>query len=331
MPGASSVHVLVVNGTSIADLAGGTATYLRSRGFLTLPATNATTQVTGTQVYVVSGPSSTATAVTNALGLAPAPSSPRAQWLPCKHGGSQRRRRRRARSGPVGAGGDHDRRQAPRQLTGLDRGTGRRGRRPRRRLGPLAALLENPAASAVLSDFDGTLSPIVADPALARPLPEAPGVLLALARHFGVVAVVSGRPVSFLAQRLAAAGPEVRLFGAYGLEWIEDGTVHRAPAVEPWRGPVAEVVDAARSEFAGEAVGIEDKEISVTVHWRQAPEAGDRAWEFARQWSRRTGLLLQAGRMAVEFRPPVGIDKGSVVEALARAPRGGVLRRRRRR
>ncbi len=185
-------------------------------------------------------------------------------------------------------------------------------------LGPLAALLSNPAASAVLSDFDGTLSPIVSDPALARPLPEAPGVLLALAQHFGVVAVVSGRPVSFLAQRLAAAGPKVRLFGAYGLEWMEDGTVHRARAVEPWRAPVAQVVEAARSEFAGEGVGIEDKEISVTVHWRQAPEAGDRAWEFARQWSRRTGLMIQAGRMAVEFRPPVGIDKGSVVEELAR-------------
>jgi trehalose 6-phosphate phosphatase len=85
---------------------------------------------------------------------------------------------------------------------------------------------------------------------------------------------------------------------------------------------VAEVVEAARAEFAGEAVGIEDKEISVTVHWRQAPEAGVRAWEFARDWSRRTGLMLQPGRMAVEFRPPVGIDKGSVVEALARGRAG---------
>jgi trehalose 6-phosphate phosphatase len=184
-------------------------------------------------------------------------------------------------------------------------------------LGPLAVLLSNPAASAVLTDFDGTLSPIVADPAVAYPLPEAPGVLLALAQHFGVVAVVSGRPVSFLAQRLAAAGPRVRLFGAYGLEWIEDGTVRRAPAVERWRDRVAQVVAAARSGF-GEGVGIEDKEISVTVHWRQAPDAGDRAWDFARQWSRRTGLMIQAGRMAVEFRPPVGIDKGSVVEDLAR-------------
>ena len=185
-------------------------------------------------------------------------------------------------------------------------------------LGPLAVLLDDPAASAVLTDFDGTLSPIVADPATAYPLPEAPGVLAALSQRFALVAVVSGRPVSFLAQRLVAAGPAVRLFGAYGLEWMEDGQLRRAPEAEPWRGEVARVVDAARAEFAGEDVGIEDKGVSVTVHWRQAPEAAARALDFARTWSQRTGLIRQPGRMAVEFRPPVGIDKGAVVERVAR-------------
>ena len=188
-------------------------------------------------------------------------------------------------------------------------------------LGPLAVLLEDPGASAVLTDFDGTLSPIVPDPATAYPLPDAPGVLGALARRFAVVAVVSGRPVSFLAERLAAAGPALRLFGAYGLEWMEDGRLERAPEAEPWRAAVAEVVRAARSEFAGEAVGIEDKGISVTVHWRQAPDAAARATAFADAWAEGTGLLLQRGRMAVEFRPPVGIDKGQVVERLARGCR----------
>jgi trehalose 6-phosphate phosphatase len=185
-------------------------------------------------------------------------------------------------------------------------------------LGPLAVLLEDPGASAVMTDFDGTLAPIVMDPAAAHPLPEAPGVLAALARRFGVVAVVSGRPAAFLAQRLAAAGPAVRLFGVYGLEWVEDGVVRRAREVEPWRGPAAEVVEAARSEFADGTVGIENKGASVTLHWRQAPEEGERAWAFARTWAQRTGLILQPGRMAVEFRPPVGIDKGAVVERLAR-------------
>jgi trehalose 6-phosphate phosphatase len=185
-------------------------------------------------------------------------------------------------------------------------------------LGPLAVLLEAPAASAVLTDFDGTLAPIVADPTTAHPLPEAPGVLAALAQRFGVVAVVSGRPVSFLAQRLAAAGPAVHLFGLYGLEWVDGGTVRRAAEVEPWLESVAEVVAAARAKFADPGVGVEDKGASVTVHWRQAPEVGAEAEAFARHWAERTGLELQPGRMAVEFRPPVGIDKGVVVERLAR-------------
>ena len=86
-------------------------------------------------------------------------------------------------------------------------------------------------------------------------------MLAALAQRFALVAVVSGRPVSFLAQRLAAAGPAVRLFGAYGLEWIEDGVVRRAPVAEPWRsrgGPTWRRRPG--SAFADDAVGIEDKE-----------------------------------------------------------------------
>jgi len=70
VPGAATIRVLVANGTGIKNLAGGTSTYLRSRGFLTLAATNATTQVTSTRVYAVSGPAVSATTVVEALGLA---------------------------------------------------------------------------------------------------------------------------------------------------------------------------------------------------------------------------------------------------------------------
>jgi len=185
-------------------------------------------------------------------------------------------------------------------------------------LGPLGALLEDPAHSAVLTDFDGTLAPIVSDPDTAEPLPEAPAVLAALAQRFAVVAVVSGRPVSFLANRLAAAGPSVRLFGVYGMEWIADGAVQVAPEVETWRAAAVDVLADARREFADSGVGVEDKGASVTVHWRGAPEAAERVRAFARTWGPRSGLTVVHGRMAIEFRPPVGSDKGTVVEQLAR-------------
>ncbi len=182
--------------------------------------------------------------------------------------------------------------------------------------GPLAALLREPSTTAVLTDFDGTLSPIVADPEEARALPAAPGVLARLAEHFAVVAVVSGRPVAFLARALSGAGPDVRLFGVYGLEWWEGGEVHVAPEAEPWVERAGQVVAAARRQ-APAGVGVEGKGAALAIHWRRAPGAGGWAQEFARDWARRTGLVLQPGRRALELRPPLPIDKGQVVERVA--------------
>src|SRR5260221_10866738 len=58
----------------------------------------------------------------------------------------------------------------------------------------LDPLLARPEGSGIVTDFDGTLSPIVLHPAEARPLPEAAEVLGRLAARYGRVGVVSGRP-----------------------------------------------------------------------------------------------------------------------------------------
>lgn len=183
-------------------------------------------------------------------------------------------------------------------------------------LGPLATLLAAPATTVLLTDFDGTLSPIVADPEQARPLPGATAILARLAERFAAVAVVSGRPVTFLARQLAAAGPSLRLFGVYGLQWMEDGQIRVAPEAEPWLAAVAEVVAAASGQ-APAGVGVEAKGPAVAIHWRRAPEAGGWAEDFARDWAERTGLVFQPGRWALDLRPPLAIDKGRVVETVA--------------
>jgi trehalose 6-phosphate phosphatase len=143
-----------------------------------------------------------------------------------------------------------------------------------------------------------------------------PAILARLAERFAAVAVVSGRPVTFLAERLAAAGPSIRLFGVYGLEWMEGGRVRVAPEAEPWLGRAAEVVAAALGQ-APPGVGVEAKGAAVAIHWRQAPEAAGWARDFARDWAARTGLVFQPGRFALDLRPPLTIDKGRVVESVA--------------
>ena len=87
----------------------------------------------------------------------------------------------------------------------------------------LAPFLADPDGTGVFSDFDGTLAPIVDDPATAVPLDGVVDALGDLARRYGRVGVISGRPASFLQTHLGGRG--LFLSGLYGLEFVEGGTV----------------------------------------------------------------------------------------------------------
>lgn len=184
----------------------------------------------------------------------------------------------------------------------------------------LAPLEVDPAATAVITDFDGTLSPIVGDPASARPLAGVPDLLERLAGRFGVVAVVSGRPAGFLVEHLGrpagGGASRVRLVGLYGMEEAgPDGSIRLTGAATRWLPVVAEV--AARMEAdAPSGVLVEVKGAALAIHWRRAPEA--EGWVTGRVADEvaRTGLGSHLGRASVELRPPLGIDKGTVVREL---------------
>lgn len=188
----------------------------------------------------------------------------------------------------------------------------------------LSPLLSHPETTAVLSDFDGTLSAIVADPYEARPLDEVADVLARLAERFAEVAVISGRSVAFLEEHLALARPpdpdhRVRFVGLYGLErsW-GDGRITHEPEATAWQ----DAVDAAGSRLRGGApdgVLVEPKGMAVTVHWRRAPEAEGWVKRAVAAEVERSGLWAHPGRLSVELRPPLDVDKGSVVTDLAAA------------
>lgn len=179
-------------------------------------------------------------------------------------------------------------------------------------------------------DFDGTLSPIVADPAQARIHPAAPEALAALAGTVAAIAVVTGRPVAHvlehahvveLAETLRSAGAPVLVLGQYGVErW--SSTDQRTVSPEP---------PAALTALAGELPGlleeleldgepyVEDKGLAFAVHTRRMPDprtAYDRVLAALTEAAARHGLHVEPGRYVVEVRGPGG-DKGDAVRALA--------------
>ena len=79
----------------------------------------------------------------------------------------------------------------------------------------LQPLLADPARSAILLDFDGTLAEIMERPELAVPVDGAREAVAGLLGRFGVVAVISGRPTDDVRALLDVNG--VRYLGLYGL------------------------------------------------------------------------------------------------------------------
>jgi trehalose 6-phosphate synthase len=177
----------------------------------------------------------------------------------------------------------------------------------------LAPFVEDPGHSVVIVDFDGTLAPIVDDPPSAAPLPEAVEALSRLARRVGRVAVVSGRSLDFLRCHLPIG---IELFGQYGVERLDNGIVVTAPATDGWLDAIREAADEAERELPD--LFVERKgAVAVGLHWRQHPELEAAARDLGRRLAETYGLHLEPGRMTLELRPPVKVDKGTVTAELA--------------
>ena len=177
-----------------------------------------------------------------------------------------------------------------------------------------AALAEEPAG--LLTDFDGTLSPIVADPATSRLVDGAASTLEALAGRLAVVAIVTGRAP--LDARRMTGVPGLLVAGNHGMEWLEPGADAPAPSQEAARvrEQIAAVL-AAVPPLPG--VTIEDKGLSATIHYRNAtdPEAARAAVVAALPDLGGGGELeLRPGRMSLELRPTGLGDKGAATRAI---------------
>ena len=173
---------------------------------------------------------------------------------------------------------------------------------------PFEPFRARPDRSAVLTDFDGTLSLIVEDWNAARPLPGAAEALDDLADRYAVVGVISGRPVSFLHEHL---GDRLRLSGLYGLEVMHLGERLPVEGAEEWRAVVGAAHEDARKHFGD---FVEHKGLSLTIHFRTRPDMAEAVARWARRVNEETGLELRAAKASIELHPPVKVDKGTVVE-----------------
>jgi trehalose 6-phosphate phosphatase len=183
-------------------------------------------------------------------------------------------------------------------------------------------LAVSPSTTGLFTDFDGTLSPIVLRPEDADPLPGVSALLKRLAARLLVMAVVSGRPVGWLADRLELGQPgdvpadgAVQAYGLHGLEHWTGRGIELDEAAAGWQPAVAQAWAAAEAA-AVPGIELEDKQFGLTLHWRNAADprrAGELATNLTERLAATAGLIARAGKSSVELVPPIGVDKGTVV------------------
>jgi trehalose 6-phosphate phosphatase len=183
----------------------------------------------------------------------------------------------------------------------------------------IAPLTDDPAATAILLDVDGTLAPIVRDPEAAS-VPELVRRLVhGLTERYGLVGCVSGRQAG-VARRMLGMGT-IPYAGNHGAELLLRGAA--TPLLDEeaarWAGRVRAFADALGDErLRAGGLRREDKGPIVALHWRGA-EDEHRAEREARTIAaeaRREGLEVHEGRRVAELRPPVPLGKDRAVQRL---------------
>jgi trehalose 6-phosphate phosphatase len=166
-------------------------------------------------------------------------------------------------------------------------------------------------------DFDGTLAPIVALPDHAR-LPVPVRSRLQALQERTPVAILTGRALSDIRARLEFEANF--LVGNHGLEGLPDSAIRRGyfeTLCTGWRGALQESF--AHDDRHDAAIVLEDKQISLSVHYRNvADRAGTEAW-LQGLFARLTPPpRLIAGKCVFNLLPQAAGDKGTAFGQLMR-------------
>ncbi|HEX8035032.1 MAG TPA: trehalose-phosphatase, partial [Ktedonobacterales bacterium] len=176
----------------------------------------------------------------------------------------------------------------------------------------------------LFTDVDGTLSRIAPSPEAATLLPGVAELLEQARAHFDVVAAVSGRSALDAARLVGMR--DIIYIGNHGLERLipqQDGQLALAivPEAEPY---VAEVLAALENieETLGPRIPgllVEHKGVTGSIHVRRTEDPSAAEEAVMRELARRGtagALRVTRGKMVVEVRPPIAVDKGVAVATL---------------
>lgn len=180
-----------------------------------------------------------------------------------------------------------------------------------------------------LFDYDGTLTPIVQDPAAAIPSARLYSIISKLAQDpRNQIWIISGRDQQFLNRWFGSKIPQIGLSAEHGCfmkdvnteEWVNLTTKFDMS----WQIKVGEIMEEYTTKTPGSF--IERKKVALTWHYRRAvPELGEFNSKALKsvliEYSKGLELEVMEGKANIEVRPSF-VNKGEIVRRLVWNPHG---------
>ncbi len=183
-----------------------------------------------------------------------------------------------------------------------------------RRPPPLVSMLQG-GPVALFLDFDGTLVELASGPDAIEPAPDLAGRLQKLAERLeGRCALISGRAVKDIERHLGALPTAAA--GSHGSD--RRGANGEALGPGPTGLPLA-IEARLRAYAAHNGLEYEHKPHGGALHYRQSPERGEEAREFARDLAGACGWAVQEGKCVIEL-VAENAGKGEAVLAFMNEP-----------
>jgi len=174
----------------------------------------------------------------------------------------------------------------------------------------------NDSNTAIITDIDGTISEIAPTPMEAMVKPEIKDKIEKIADKFKFTGVMTGRNINNAMEMVGSK--KIIYIGNHGLEQYKNGKISIEPQVKqyiPFMKKLRREIQKKLKDY--ECILFQDKELSFTVHYRlckTSDEARQKALEIIHSIKGSKNLKITEGRKAIEIRPPVGQDKGTVLQ-----------------
>lgn len=169
----------------------------------------------------------------------------------------------------------------------------------------------------LLTDIDGTISPIAATPKAAYVTDAARRQLRELALRFDLVAAITGRSAADAVQLVGL--PELTYVGNHGMEVWHEGGALPVPEATRFVPVIAAVLEAVQAAITLPGVLFEHKGPTASIHYRltQKPDMARAVISAVLDpLAQQHNLRVTDGQMVFEIRPPLDIHKGTAARRL---------------